>query len=259
MIPPSIGVAGKVVPHGDRVDRGIGPDHQAGRLDGLGQQPLDLAGDRGGRTVAVLGEHVAALPAARDLGEQQLVVIHADPDGRRRDAVITGSRGDRRQARGIGLAGVGVAVGEQQQRRAAVGGDAPSLLHPAQQPAGEVGHPAGVERAIAWRAACLSVSPPAGTTTWTSSSKATTPKRSRGVQAVDEAHERLLGGVEALAVHRAAAVEDDLDVGGRARRVGLRGGRDELEHHRDLVVLLDGDDIDICVGVHLHVVLLDLG
>jgi len=73
-----------------------------------------------------------------------------------------------------------------------------------------------------------------------------------GVQPVDEPNERLLGGDEPLALHRAAAVEHDLNCGGRPRALTGRRGCGELEHHRDLVVLLYGHNLDIHQRMHLH-------
>ena len=258
MIPPSIGAPGRSFQTVTVSTAASGRTTQARGLDGLGQQALDLAGDRGRGGVAVLGEDVVALPAAGELGEQQLVVAQADADGRGRDAVIASAGGDPGQPRRVGLAGVGVAVGEQQQRGAAVGRDAPGLLQPAQQAAGEVGHAARCSdrRSRAGRRACRSA-PPAGTTTWTSSSKATTPKRSVGSSRSTRRTSACLAASSRSPSIEPLRSSTTWTVGGRSRPSVCGGGRDELEHHGDLVVLLDGDDVDISVGVHLHAVLLE--
>ena len=78
------GVSRQVVPDGHGLDRAGRADGEARGLDGLREQAVDLSGDGGGGGVALLGEHVVALPAARELGEPQLVVAQACADGRRR-------------------------------------------------------------------------------------------------------------------------------------------------------------------------------
>ena len=77
-----------------------------------------------------------------------------------------------------------------------------------------------------------------------------------GVQAVDERDDRVLRRLEALAGHRAAAVEHDLHGRGRARTGVRRRRRVELEHEGDLVGLFDGDDVEVEMGVHVHAGLL---
>ena len=64
----------------------------------------------------VAGAVDVVVVAARRVGHplhQQLVVLHAEADGRDRDAVLGGARGDARQLAGAGDADVGLAVGEQ--------------------------------------------------------------------------------------------------------------------------------------------------
>src|SRR3954453_22781402 len=73
------------------------------------------------------------------------------------------------------------------------------------------------------------------------------------VEPVDERLERRARRRHAVAgVHRAAAVEDDLDRGGWTARGGRQLGRGELEHDRDLVGLFDGDEVDVQVSVDVH-------
>lgn len=76
-----------------------------------------------------------------------------------------------------------------------------------------------------------------------------------GIEADDERVERCLGVLQPVAVHRAAAVQDNLQGGRRALAV-RRGGCSELEHQRDLVLVLDGDDVDIQLVSQIHVGLL---
>lgn len=75
-----------------------------------------------------------------------------------------------------------------------------------------------------------------------------------GVKARDEPVEREKRRLQPLAGHRAAAVEHDLH-GARcalvARRCERRG---DFEHQGDLIVLLDGDEIEIEVCVYAHLV-----
>ena len=68
------------------------------RLHGLLEQPVDLGRHGGRRGVAVLGEGVAALAAARDRGQQRLVVAEPDADRRDRDAARARLGGDAREA-----------------------------------------------------------------------------------------------------------------------------------------------------------------
>lgn len=73
------------------------------------------------------------------------------------------------------------------------------------------------------------------------------------VESRDEGVERRQGGIEAAAGHRAAAVEHDLQRCGRAHHVRLRLRGGQLEQDRDLVLLLDGHEVDVEMGVEMHV------
>ena len=205
----------------------------------------------------MLGEDVVALAAAGEVGEQQFVVVHADADGRGRDGVVAGCGCDFGQAGGVGLALVGVAVGEEQERGPAVLRDTPCLLQPTQQTAGEVRHPAGLGGRD--RVSCRRlVMERAGR----HDDEHLVIERHDaevvgGREAIDELDERQLRSLEPLTIHRPAAVEHDLHGGRRPRCVGLWRRSNELEHHGYLVVLLDGDNVDVDVGVHLHADLLD--
>ena len=62
------------------------------------------------------------------------------------DAVLAGAAAEGCQLGGVGLADVGVPVGEQEEGGAGVAGDAARLLDAAQETAGEVGHPTALDR-----------------------------------------------------------------------------------------------------------------
>jgi hypothetical protein len=86
------------------------------------------------------------------------------------------------------------------------------------------------------------------------SSKTTSPKLSLGSSRFDERLERLLGRIELPAAHRSAAVQNDLQRRGLARLGPLAHRRSQVEQHRDLILGLDRDDIDIQQGVQAHLV-----
>ena len=205
----------------------------------------------------MLGEDVASLAAAGDLGEQQLVVVHADADRGRRDAVVARAGGDVSEAPGVDFAGIGVPVGEEQDGRAAVGGNSPRLLHTPQQAGGEVRHAARHERPDGVSGGVLVGETARGHDDLDVVVEGDDTEPVRGIETVHEPDERVLGGVEALAAHRSAAVEDDLNRRrGPRRALRRRGWRFELEHDRDLLLGFDGDDINISMCVHVHEVLL---
>ena len=86
-----------------------------------------------------------AAAAARDRGQQVLVVAEADADRRGGDPASLGAGGEALELLVVGDALVGVAVGEQDQGRPAAVGGALGLLDSAQQAAGEIGHAARVD------------------------------------------------------------------------------------------------------------------
>ena len=139
---------------------------------------------------------------------------------------------------------------------AASSADGHAAMQPAQQAAGQVRRAARVQGGDRVPGGGLVAQLPCGHDHADLVVEGHEPEAVSGLQAVDEAHERRLGGVEALAVHRPAAVEHDLHPRRGARLVGRRRRGDELEQHRHLVLPLDGDDVDVEVRVHLHVVLL---
>ena len=189
-----------------------------------GQQALDLGGERRAGVVAVLGEAGVAAAAARDRGQQVLVVAEADADRRGGDPAPLGAGRELLELRVVGDALVGVAVGEQHQGGAVAVGDALGLLDSAQEPAGEVGHAA---RDRSWpalaRARAPSPTAPAATGTATWLSKVDEAEAVLGRQPADQGVERLQRGEEATVGHRAAAVDDDLKRGRRAVVEPCRG------------------------------------
>ena len=112
--------------------------------------------------------------------------------------------------------------------------------------------PPGPIAAIAWRACSLwSPSGAAGSTTWTASSKATTPSVSPGPSRSTSAMQRAPRGLQPLAGHRAAAVEHDLHGDREPLGPGVLG-RLELQQHGQLVLLLHGHQLDVQLRVHVH-------
>src|SRR4051794_9704365 len=104
--------------------------------------------------------------------------------------------------------------------------------------------------AIRLRTTSVSASGAAGTATWTSSSKTTSPKLSVGSRRPTRSISAALA--DSLAGHRAGAVEDDLQGARRAGARGLRRRGGELEEHGDLVARFDRDDVEVERGVEMH-------
>ena len=139
-------LAGQIVQHRDPLDRVTGgPDHQAGRLDGLGQQPLEFAGDGGGRGVGLFCEAVVAGAADRQFRQDLVVVAQADADRRGRDGLRGSLDAHVAELGGVHNAGVGVTVGQQDDRRAAGTDHAPGLLQSAQVARGHVRAATGLD------------------------------------------------------------------------------------------------------------------
>ena len=111
----------KVVEEPDRGDVTVRFHRQADRLDAFLEQAIDLRGQGGPGVVAALGEVGVAAAAARDRGEQVLVVAEADADGRADGSRPLGAGRELLEPPVVGDPGVRVAVGEQDQRRAPVG------------------------------------------------------------------------------------------------------------------------------------------
>ena len=144
----------------------------------------------------------------------------------------------------------------QQQRRAGVGRHAPGLLQAAQQPAGEVGHAARAERRDrVLERRLVSDGPGRDDDVGRVVERHDTEAVAR-IEPVNERQQRGARGFQPLTAHRAAAVEHDLHGGRRPRPVLRRLGGAQLEHDRQLVGLLDGDKLDIDMGVQAHRVLL---
>ncbi len=241
---------------------GPGLDQQARGLDVLREQALDLAGERDRRCLGLLGERVVAGTALGEGDEHLLVVAEADPDRGGGDAVGARVGGELLERRRIRDAGVGLAVGEQHDRGAGLPRRALGLLQRAQVARGQVGVAAGldrVDRGLRRRLAVLGER---------AGRQHDLGGRVEGddaeavlrVEPLDERDQRLLRREQSRPGHRAGAVEHDHDGVRRARGVGGRRGRGlQLEQHADDVVLLQSDDIDVEVGVHVHGGLLPFG
>ena len=224
-------------------------------LHGLGQQPLDLLADGERSAVAVVGVAVVAQPSGGELVEDGVVVAHADAHARGADALGGGLSGRLPEGGRVGDPAVGVAVGDQDDRRARLGAHPPGLLQPAEVPGRQVGHPARLDRAdgaddvVSTEVADL----PGGDDDLRGVVEDDEAEAVAVVQATDDVDERLLGVVEPVAGHRAGAVEDDH---GGVRWSGLAGvgsgGGDELEQDLDLVGLFEGDDVDVGVRGDVH-------
>ena len=116
--------------------------------------------------------------------------------------------------------------------------------------------PPGPSSAIARLNAGLSATGPAGTTTCALSSNATTPKRSAGSSRSTSAT-----SARCAASSRSPPIEplrsSTTCTAAAGRALGLRRlGRTQLEQDGQLVGLLDGDQIDVDMGVQMHRVLL---
>lgn len=203
-------MASEVVPDLDRLHSGIRPYQHAHGLNGLREQSLDFSGDRSRGAVAALGEDMVALPSARELGQEQLVVAEADPDRRGRHAGGPRLSGDRCQAGRIELAVIRVPVGEQQHGRAGVARDPPRLLQPSKQASRKVRGPSRLERRDGGARALLVCHPSRGEHDRHLVVEGDETKLVGRVEPIDQASERVLGRIEPLAGHRPAAIEHDL-------------------------------------------------
>ena len=117
--------------------------------------------------------------------------------------------------------------------------------------------PPGCSAAIACLSAALSATGPAGTTTSAVSSNATTPKRSLGSRRSTSASSARLRRLQPLAApsSRCGRARPARRQAARGRLLRRLGGA-KLEQDRQLVGLLDGDELDVDVGVQAHRVLL---
>jgi hypothetical protein len=150
---------------------------------------------------------------------------------------------------------VGVTVRHEQQRRAGLPRDAPGLLQPAQQPAGQIRHPARAEPGDRVPERRLVRDRPRRHDDLSGVVEYHNAKPIGRVEAIDERHERALRRLQALTGHRAAAIQHDLHGGGRPRHLLRRFGRAHVQKDGQLVGLLDGDQLDVDMGVQLHRVL----
>ncbi len=166
--------------------------------------------------------------------------------------MLAGRGGDLGEPVRVGLALVRLAVGEEQQRRAGLGRDPARLLDAAQQAARQVRAAAGAQAGDRGADGVLASDGLGRHDDLHVVSERHEAELVGRVEAIDEPDERLLGRLEAAAVHGAAAVQDDLDGRRQARLRRRQAGGGQLEHDGDLVFLLDGDDIDVEVRDELH-------
>ncbi len=243
---PGAGGPGRSLRTCSAVTRSVQRTRSDGGLRDLLQQTVDLTADEADCAVGLLGEQLVAGSATGHRGQQPLVVAEAEAEGRGGDAPGVRLGGDAAQTWRVADAGVGVPVADEQDGGPGGAGDAPRLLQTAQVAAGQVGAAAGLDgrdRALR-RRPCRSAGP-AGTTTCTASSKATMPSWSAGSSRSTRASSAVHRAVEALAAHRPAAVEHDLEGRGRAGRRRDRCGGGELDEQGELVGLLDGDEVAV--------------
>jgi len=217
------------------------------------EQPVDRAGQQRRGGVRLLGEVRVPGAAAGDRGEQGLVVVEPETERRHRRAVGAGLPCDALQRVGVGDPDVRMAVGQQDERRAAPTGTtaaAAHLLQPAQQRAREVRHAAGEQvrdrRAGRARLRERRVRDDDVDDVVERDDAEAVGRR----ETADEGAERALGRGQAVADHRPAAVQDDLERRGRARPAG-GGRRGEVDEDREAVVGLDGDDVQVQVRVEV--------
>ena len=222
-------------------------------MDDLLEQPVDLRRERGRSGVALLGEVRVAGAAAGQRGEERLVVAQPEADGRRGDAVRTRVGRDRAELVGVEDADVRVAVGDEQERGAALAGDAARLLQAAEVAAAEVGRAAGRDARDQAANGVLVGQRTGGHGDVDLVVEHDEAEVVGRLEAADEVDQRGLRGLERVAGHRAGAVEHDLERAGRAGARGLRGRGGELEEDRDLVLGFDGDDVEVERGVEMHV------
>ena len=113
--------------------------------------------------------------------------------------------------------------------------------------------PPGPIAAIAWRAALLVAPSGAGREhDLHRVVEGDDAERVARVEPVDEREQRAPRGLEALAGHRAAAVEHHLHGAPGGAPSPARVGRPELEQHGQLVLLLHGHELDVQLRVQVH-------
>jgi len=121
-------------------------DPQADGQGHLLQQPVDLADDECGCGVGLLREVGTAAATVGQGVEQRLVVAQPEPEGAGTHACAPGVRRNTSETVGVGDAGVGVTVAEDQQRRPGRAGYPPRFLQATEAARGQVGAPSGSPR-----------------------------------------------------------------------------------------------------------------
>ena len=191
--------------------------------------------------------------AAGERGEERLVVAEPEADGRVVTRCARASAATAPSLSGSSDADVGVAVGDEQQRRAALAGDAARLLQAAQVAAAEVGRAAGRDARDQAADGVLVVQRAGGDGDVDLVVEHDEAEVVGRLEAADEVDQRGLRGLERSPAIEPRAVEHDLQRAGRAGARGPRGGGGELEEDRDLVLGFDGDDVEVERGVEMHV------
>ncbi len=229
--------------HGDLV--GARADLDAHVLRDERQQVGELGREDGRRGVGGRGEVGAATAGVGHRGQQVLAEALAEADGRRADAVGGARTGHLREMHVVGDPDVGLPVGQQQHapgaRAVLERGQHLDALQPA---AGEVGRAAVVDRGdggVQLDAvgadlderrvqAHLVVERDDG-------------EAVGGREPVDEERGRAPGDLELVAGHRAGAVDDERQRERPAFGGGGSRGSGQLEQARDVVLLLDGEQL----------------
>ena len=200
----------------------------------------------------MLGEVGVAGPAARDRGQQVLVVAVADADRRRTDARRLRSVRETLELIVVGHALVREAVGEQHQGGPVAVGDALGLLDAAQEASREVRHAARVDRSQ-----CVADVLAAGHRGGGDGYGDLIVERHEAEsvlrrQMSDKTVDGLQCGQQSIAGHRTASVDDELK--GRRRALGglVSGGRGQLEERVNGLLVLDRDEVKVELRVEFH-------
>ncbi|MDP9434842.1 MAG: hypothetical protein M3P93_06455 [Actinomycetota bacterium] len=244
-------MAGQVVDDLHAADGGRHLHEQRHGLGRLGQQAGDLAGEVLAGDVRVLGEVLVASPRAGQRRQQRLVEAEAVAERGRRDAVRVRLAGHRTEPVGVALAGVGVPVGDENQRRAGRAQHAPGLLESQQVAGGEVGRTTWVHRGDGLLDAGLVAE---GRGRHDDGRLVVKDYEAEGVlrvEPVDQGQQRGLRSLEGRPGHGARAVENHLE-GRGLPRPAVHDRRAEFEQDGQGVVGLVGEHVDVEVGGEVH-------